>query len=220
MGKELTSVFQSEIKYSNHELNPKNVASVTSDIFDMYFSSQVEDFSLGGWYLISHTLPLIDAMRFGLAKNPHIIDRLSLASAEDIERVASYDKEPNMYGDEALEAFQYALVTMSYMPEVVQKWTDVAGNSNFTEFSRKGIFRPPATIDETRERIRELWVQTNRIAQQQTVRYEPILSNPSKARAVTFFTVASGLKLRNREEGNLDMKNNFPDLLAQKFDSS
>ena len=211
--------FQGEITYSNPNLRPGPIVRGTSNVFDLYFKYGVADFSLGTHFLVSHTLTLIDCMRMGLARNPDRVDRFLKASAEDINRALQFDRAPNVTPDESLEALDFALITMGKMPDAVQRYKDKEGNEHSIDFSRRGIFRPPFTLDQTRERLKELWVETNKIAQGITDPAGSILADPRKARAVTFFEIGSNILMVNPDEQRIDAKKNFPDILAAKYNT-
>lgn len=213
-------VFSKEITYTNPSLKPSVVATGTSDIFSLYFDYKLPHFEVAKDYLQGYTLHFVDIARAGLASHPERVDRIGKATYEDLVRVTTIDRPSPLPKDETLEVLDYTLLTMGMMPEMmVGNYTDIEGNKVIVEFSKRGIFAPPRTLNETKDRIREIWLETLKIAQQITPPDIDFFKNPEVTRTIAFFDVAKMLPLKNpklvQEESELNNLNK----IAEKFNN-
>lgn len=214
----IPSRFQQEIVYSDPHYKASAIAEGTSNIFSLYFNHGIPHFDVAKRYLTDYTLPFIDSVRAGFAKHPERVDKIGIGSSEDILRVMEVDRESVLPYDETLEALDLSLITMGIMHDmVVQRVVDYDGNIHTVEFSRRGMLQPPETLDQTRERIHELWVETFKIAQQITSPSVQFFENPSVMRTTLFFEVCKSLPLRNVKDQLKDEEMKILEALARKF---
>lgn len=192
------SPFQKEILYSQPDMQPRTIAEGTSQILTMYFNDNIREFGSAKKYLTDYTLTYIDNARAGLAQHPERVNKLGNANIEDLINAMNRDRESTVPEDETLEALDYSLITMGIMPDmVVQPYTDVEGNSHVLRvFSRRGMLRPPYTLEQTRGRFHEMWVEIFKISQQITSPKVNFYNNPEVLRTHMFFEVGKNLPLK------------------------
>jgi hypothetical protein len=193
------SPFQKEIIYSNPYMKPRAIAEGTSQILTMYFDNTLPDFDAGREYLTDYTLAYIDNVRAGFAKHPERIDRIGIASLEDLILARQHDRQSTLPEDETLEALDYSLITMGIMPDMVaQPYIDIEGNSHILKlFSRRGMLQPPQTLEQTRGRFHEMWVEIVKIANKTTSPKINFYNNPQVLRTSMFFEVGKNIPLRS-----------------------
>jgi hypothetical protein len=192
------ATFQKEIRYSQPRMNPRAIAEGTSQILSMYFNDNLAEFDLAHGYLKEYTLTYLDNARAGLAKHPERVDKLGNASIEDLINAMQQDRKSTVPEDETLEALDYSLITMGIMPDMaIPPYDEVYENSQATSFfTRKGMLRPPYTLDQTRERFHEMWVEIFKISQRITPPHINFYSKPEILRTNMFFTVGKNLPLK------------------------
>lgn len=199
-------------------MKPSAVAQGTSDIFSLYFNYGIPHFEVAKNFLIDYTLPFVDNMRAGFAQHPNRVDKIGIGDTEDYKRVMEVDKESTLPKDETLELFDFALVTMAIMPEVAfQRYKDVEENEQIVTFSRIGMLQPPYTLEQTRKRIRELWVETYKVAMQQTDPDVKFFENPGLIRTTLFWDVCRDVPMVNPQEMLKDEEMKKMIELAERF---
>lgn len=193
--------------YQNPDRNPAIVTGNTSEIFSKYFEVKVPLTNSEREYLARYTLPFIDSIRAGLASHPEKVDKLGISKLEDYMKVKAAPRPSVMPPDETLEALDLALITMGIMPDVAfKKHLDQDGNEQILRFSRRGILKPPETLEETRERIHEMWIETIKVGEERTPRKINIFQYPQTARTALFFDVYNSFPIRNEIDMQKDVE--------------
>lgn len=202
-----------EAKYTHPYLKPAVVARTTDTIISHYFGGTLPDFDAASHYLSTDTLGFIDSVRMGLAQHPERVDRMLMASPDDLERALSFDRKSDLPPDEIAEVLDFTLVTMAAMPEVgAVNYTDHDGNQQSLTFNRK-FLNPPRTLDEARIRIRELWAQIFRISNGDAPRNFGPFEHPEIQRSSAFWAKAKSLPLKNIQPKDALIE------LAKKFEN-
>lgn len=152
--------FQHEITYARPDLAPHAVAPATNLYIRKYAAGQVSD-SHG---VLKGSVDFIRNARIGLANNPEIVDRIHVASWEDVENIKKDHENSSTPPDETIEATRFTLAAMGVMgQEAMVKTMDDEGNVIAIKFAEHGIMSAPFTLREATARMNEVARQTLRV---------------------------------------------------------
>lgn len=103
------------------------------------------------------------------------------------------DGGPTVPVEEEEESLRFALVTMGAMPEMAPSMGFIDLEENFHEikFTKRGVLAPPETLSEVSGRLRELWVQTAKLANGTMPRQIHIMHDQNALRARLFYRVGA-----------------------------
>ncbi len=191
----LPSGLQPEITYSNPDLAVYGIAQSTSQVLTNYFQGRPSSPEVTS-RILGNSLAFIHNARTGLANNPGEVDRLGLATPGDLRIAQAVDGGPTVTDDEELEALRFSLITMGaihkYATVTLQ---DTDGNYLDFRFTRNGLMAPPETLTETSMRLRELWKETLKVAQENTNPILHIMKDPAKLRTFFFWKTAAEIAI-------------------------
>ncbi len=144
--------------------NPKSPVTVihaTAAGMDLFFQRTFSDPTHFRTLLTGDTIDFIWQAEKGFFRNIPMIDHAGLLRPSELIRLRQFARGLMDEGDEN-EAFGAALVTFSFMPELLTHPQLPRG------FSRQGMVRPPATTGEYGQRFRELRGEVMKIVAGQT----------------------------------------------------
>lgn len=201
-------------------LPPKTIAQTTADIFDLCLFKDVPLIPQSRDFLAQETLSFIQKVKLGIERYPRRVMYANRMPVEEF-RVSILGEEnlrPDIPYDETREALDFALIVMGAIPEhAMRKFALFPDIEMPIQLGKKGMFRPPQSISETRSRVNELSVQTHKVINGDLFFPVDFVNFPGPTRAVTFFDVARGFTLTNPDEGRVNAQKNFPDVLAAQY---
>ncbi|MBI2019234.1 hypothetical protein HYS95_01015 [Candidatus Daviesbacteria bacterium] len=188
--------FQSVIGYREVEKSPPVVVRQTHTLLGLYYQGVIRNSEPAQEYLHDYTLGYLKAAADGA---PAYYEQIKGQSVHEVDL-------------ETREATDYAAVIMSFLPDKAKSAIYPQG------FSKKGSLKPPATLEEFLERIKELRIGVWLVVVGDVEPRTTLEAYPPLLRTFKFFEVGNRLPVKltddERKQETLE-REKFNDLLGE-----
>ncbi|MBP7832898.1 MAG: hypothetical protein KA035_03955 [Candidatus Levybacteria bacterium] len=188
--------FQDKITYARPDLAPRQVATRVNSVMASYFSPlpYSPDILEAAKEPLLQGVELLHNVRKGLKDNPRVVDRIGVASQEQIEKLKDMHTKDQVPYDEAQEALRFSLIALGLVQNESRTFVrDEEGNYLVYTYSRDGIMATPVTIDEVLRQIEKTAIQTWQVSEGMAPRAIRLFQNPELARTQKFWEKCSEL---------------------------